>query len=91
MARMESEKRAMMKTIGELQVTPTQRQLARSDRAIKSLEEQVKALEKERDRLAAKLAEASDRSKSGIQYARRARLGNPKEDAVRFRMERQNR
>lgn len=91
MARMESEKRAMMKTIAELQATPTQRQLARSDRAIKSLEEKVRELEKERDRLATKLAEASDRSKSGIQYARRARLGNPKEDAVRFRMERQNR
>lgn len=90
MARMESEKRAMLKTIGELQATPTQRQLARSDRAIKSLEEKVRELEKERDRLASKLAEASDRSKSGIQYARRARLGNPKEDAVRFRMERQS-
>ena len=88
MARMESEKRAMLKTIGELQATPTQRQLARSDRAIKSLEEKVRELEKERDRLASKLAEASDRSQAGIQYARRARLGNPKEDAVRFRMKR---
>jgi hypothetical protein len=42
-------------------------------------------LEKERDKLAQRLAQASEKSKSGIQLARRARLGIPREDAQRFR------
>lgn len=87
-ARLESEKRALTKTLAETQATPSQRQLARAHRTIKSLEERVEELEKERDKLAQKLAEASERSRSGIQLARRARLGNPREDARRFREDR---
>ncbi len=87
-AQLETEKRGLMKALAEAQATPSQRQLARANRTIKSLEERVEELEKERDKLAQKFAEASERSRSGIQLARRARLGNPREDARRFREER---
>ena len=84
-ARLESEKRGLLKSMAELQATPSQRQVARTQRTITSLEEKVRSLEKERDKLAQRLAQASEKSKSGIQFARRARLGIPREDAQRFR------
>lgn len=83
--KLESEKRGLLKSMAELQATPTQREVARTQRKITSLEEKVRSLEKERDKLVQRLAQASEKSKSGIQLARRARLGIPREDAQRFR------
>ncbi len=84
-SKMEKEKQELRKALVDLQSAPGQRQLAKADRTIKSLEDKVRALEKERERLTQKLELASEKSRNGIQFARRARLGNPKEDALRFR------
>jgi len=84
-SRLQTEKLGLMKALKDLQTIPTQRQLAQSDRTIKSLEERILTLEKERDKLVQKLTQMSEKSKFGIQLARRARLGNPREDAQRFR------
>ncbi|HAB18946.1 MAG TPA: hypothetical protein DCE44_21215 [Verrucomicrobiales bacterium] len=89
-SRLETEKRELIKSLATAQTHPTQKQLARADRTIKSLEERVRELEGERNKLSERLAQATAKSKSNLQFARRARLGNPREDAVRFRNERNN-
>ncbi|MBL9175795.1 MAG: hypothetical protein JNL10_19790 [Verrucomicrobiales bacterium] len=86
--RWERERQELQATILALQKTPTQQQLAAANRSVTSLEERVRRLEKERDTLARRLDEATRKSKTELQMVRRMRMGSPREEVVRFRMER---
>ncbi|MFZ9853735.1 MAG: hypothetical protein ACO3I0_01365 [Limisphaerales bacterium] len=83
--RLEAEKKAMLKTLDSLKSTPAERQLSRSERTVRSLQERVQDLERDKAQLMKRLETASDRSRNAIQLVRRHRLGIPKEDAQMFR------
>ncbi|MFO1461990.1 MAG: hypothetical protein U1G08_21620 [Verrucomicrobiota bacterium] len=87
-ARWERERQELQTTIQTLQKAPAQQQLAAANRSVATLEERVRRLEKERDTLAKRLDEATRKSKTELQAVRRMRMGSPREEVVRFRMER---
>ena len=87
-ARWERERQELLTTIQTLQKTPTQQQLALANRSVATLEDRVRRLEKERDTLAKRLDEATRKSRTELQMVRRMRMGSPREEVVRFRMER---
>lgn len=87
-ARWERERQELQATIQTLQKTPAQQQLAMANRSVANLEERVRRLEKERDTLAKRLDEATRKSRTELQVVRRMRMGSPREEVVRFRMER---
>lgn len=87
-ARWERERQELQATIQTLQKTPAQQQLALANRSVATLEERVRRLEKERDTLAKRLDEATRKSRTELQMVRRMRMGSPREEVVRFRMER---
>ena len=83
--RLEAEKKAMLKTLDGLKSTPAERKLAKSERTVRSLQERVQDLERDKAQLMKRLETASDRSRNAIQLVRRHRLGIPKDDAQMFR------
>ena len=87
-ARWERERQELQATIQTLQKTPAQQQLTLANRSVATLEERVRRLEKERDTLAKRLDEATRKSRTELQMVRRMRMGSPREEVVRFRMER---
>lgn len=87
-ARWERERQELQATIQTLQKTPAQQQIAMANRSVATLEERVRRLEKERDTLAKRLDEATRKSRTELQVVRRMRMGSPREEVVRFRMER---
>lgn len=83
--KLEAEKRAMLKTLDGLKSKPAERQLAKAERTVRSLQERVQDLERDKAQLMKRLETASDRSRNAIQLVRRHRLGIPKDDAQMFR------
>lgn len=77
-----------MASLSTLQKSPAQQQLARATASISTLEERVRRLEKERDTLARRLDEATRKSRAELQQVRKNRMGTPREEAARFRLER---
>lgn len=87
-ARWERERQELMASLSALQKSPAQQQLARATASISTLEERVRRLEKERDTLARRLDEATRKSRAELQQVRKNRMGTPREEAARFRLER---
>lgn len=87
-ARWERERQELMASLSALQKSPAQQQLARATASIGTLEERVRRLEKERDTLARRLDEATRKSRAELQQVRKNRMGTPREEAARFRLER---
>lgn len=87
-ARWARERQELLDALGELQRSPTQQQLARATQSIGALEERIRRLEKERDTLAGRLDAATQDSRAGLQVVRKNRMGTPREEAARFRLER---
>lgn len=87
-ARWERERQELMASLSTLQKSPAQQQLARATASISTLEERVRRLEKERDTLARRLDEATRKSRAELQQVRKNRMGTPREEAARFRLER---
>lgn len=83
--KLEAEKRAMLKTLDGLKSKPAERQLSKAERTVRSLQERVQDLERDKAQLMKRLETASDRSRNAIQLVRRHRLGIPKDDAQMFR------
>ncbi len=83
--KLEAEKRAMLKTLEGLKSKPAERQLSKAERTVRSLQERVQDLERDKAQLMKRLETASDRSRNAIQLVRRHRLGIPKDDAQMFR------
>jgi chromosome segregation ATPase len=86
--RLEREKEHLLARLRDANQTPNANQVARANQTITTLETRLKQLEKERDQLSAKLAQAADRSATELARFRRARLGNPRDDAANFRLQR---
>jgi chromosome segregation ATPase len=86
--RLEREKEHLLARLRDANQTPNANQVARANQTITTLETRLKQLEKERDQLSAKLAQAADRSATELARFRRARLGNPRDDAANFRFQR---
>ena len=86
--RLEREKEHLLARLRDANQTPNAAQTARANQTITTLETRLKELEKERDRLSAKLAQAADRSATELARFRRTRLGNPRDDAANFRLQR---
>ena len=87
-ARWERERQELLTALSTLQQSPVQQQLARANRSVTALEEHVRRLEKERETLTRKLDEATRRSRNELQLARKLRMGTPREEAARFRLDR---
>lgn len=85
--RWERERQDLLTTLGALQKSPAQQQWA-ANKSIKALEARVQGLEKERDTLVRRLDEATRKSRDEIKLARKMRMGTPREEAARFRLER---
>jgi len=83
--KLEAEKREMLKTLDGLKSKPAERQLSKAERTVRSLQERVQNLERDKVQLMKRLETASDRSRNAIQLVRRHRLGIPKDDAQMFR------
>ncbi|MFM7214769.1 MAG: hypothetical protein ACKO3H_07820 [Verrucomicrobiota bacterium] len=83
--KLEAEKRQMLKTLDGLKSKPAERQLSKAERTVRSLQERVQNLERDKVQLMKRLETASDRSRNAIQLVRRHRLGIPKDDAQMFR------
>lgn len=83
--KLEAEKRSMLKTLDGLKSKPAERQLSKAERTVRSLQERVQDLERDKAQLMKRLETASDRSRNAIQLVRRHRLGIPKDDAQMFR------
>jgi hypothetical protein len=86
--RLEREKEHLLARLRDANQTPNANQVARASQTITTLETRLKQLEKERDQLSAKLAQAADRSATELARFRRTRLGNPRDDAANFRFQR---
>ena len=87
-ARWERERQELLASLTALQKSPAQQQLVRATASIGTLEERVRRLEKERDTLARRLDEATRKSRAELQQVRKNRMGTPREEAARFRLER---
>lgn len=83
--KLEAEKREMLKTLDGLKSKPAERQLSKAERTVRSLQERVQNLERDKAQLMKRLEAASDRSRNAIQLVRRHRLGIPRDDAQMFR------
>jgi len=83
--KLEAEKREMLKTLDGLKSKPAERQLSKAERTVRSLQERVQNLERDKAQLMKRLETASDRSRNAIQLVRRHRLGIPRDDAQMFR------
>ncbi len=86
--RLEREKGHLLARLTEVERGPNTGVVTRANQTIATLETRLKELERERDQLNAKLAQAADRSAAEITRLRRTRLGNPREDAAQFRLRR---
>ena len=86
--RLEREKEHLLARLREANQTPNANQVARAAQTITTLETRLKQLERERDQLSAKLAQAATRSATELGRFRRTRLGNPREDAANSRFPR---
>ena len=87
-ARWERERQELLASLSAFQKSPAQQQLARATASISTLEERVRRLEKERETLARRLDEATRKSRAELQQVRKIRMGTPREEAARFRLER---
>ncbi|MEN9674848.1 MAG: hypothetical protein RIS76_744 [Verrucomicrobiota bacterium] len=87
-ARWERERQELLASLSALQKSPAQQQLARATASISTLEDRVRRLEKERDTLARRLDDATRKSRAELQQVRKNRMGTPREEAARFRLER---
>ncbi|MBN8246656.1 MAG: hypothetical protein J0L84_04350 [Verrucomicrobia bacterium] len=87
-ARWERERQELLRSLQSLQSGPAGKEFAAARKTIGTLESRVQQLEKERDALARKLGELTRRSQTELQVARRFRMGSPREEVVRFRLER---
>jgi len=87
-ARWERERQELLQSLKSLQGGPAARELATARKTIGTLESRVQRLEQERDALARRLGQLTRKSQNELQVARRLRMGSPREEAVRFRLER---
>jgi chromosome segregation ATPase len=85
---LEREKQNLLARLSQAPRSPAQGELVRANQAISTLETRVRELERERDQLTAKVNAATTKSASSVARLRRTRLGDPRSDAARFRMER---
>ncbi|MBX3735002.1 MAG: hypothetical protein KF791_20695 [Verrucomicrobiae bacterium] len=87
-SRWERERLELMATIASLQTAPTAKQAAATRRAIESLEERLRRVERERDALARRLENATQTSRRELQATNRTRVGSPRDEASRSRLQR---
>jgi len=87
-ARWERERQDLLRSLQTVQAGPAAQQLAAAQRTIGTLETRIQRLEKERDAMARKLSDLTRKSRTDLQVSRRLRMGSPREEAMRFRMER---
>jgi chromosome segregation ATPase len=86
--RLEREKGHLLARLSDVERGPSAGVLSRANQTIATLETQLKQLERERDELGTKLAQAATRSVTEVGRLRRTRLGNPRDDAADFRRRR---
>ncbi len=84
--RLEREKEHLLARLRDVGQAPNANQVARANQTIAALETRLQELERDRDRLNARLTEAADQSARQITRFRRTRLGNPRDDAASFRL-----
>lgn len=87
-ARWERERQDLLRSLQSLQGGPAGKEAAAARKTIGTLESRVQQLEKERDALSRRLGELTRKSQTELQVARRFRMGSPREEVVRFRLER---
>jgi chromosome segregation ATPase len=83
--RLEQEKTDLLQKLKSAEQAAAATPRAADARTIRSLEAKVHDLEKQRDRLARKLAAASEKAAEAQDAVRRSRLGSPRDRAVEFR------
>ena len=84
--RLEQEKADLLQKLKSAEQAAAATPRAADARTIRSLEAKVHDLEKQRDRLAKKLAAASEKAAEAQDAVRRSRLGSPRDRAVEFRL-----